>query len=570
MSKHRYIIKLWAALFAGVLAVSCAQEDTHDNVVPEPGTVRIQLFTDANDYAAPATRIGQADEDGITKTPWVLVFQGTGDNAVFKEARQAFESKDAIYVELTENSNPCRLLIVANAPLQFYSAPSLGNIGFVKTNLENYFVDSRATFGAAMDEFSSAALNSIQTSTPYTGIASPLPKLPMTYVHDVPSIGVTTTIGTTGNTLKMQRIVAKVTVEKAAALSHFTLMGATVLDVPRQTRFYQRPNGDIKDYSGNTSYYLYPGTDGDDVINISKSTDGITTADHPIYIHESKASLGSSVIVFGYHDGIPGYYKLLFTDAQKKQIDILRNSHYVFKITKVDRAGYLSLAEARSAPEANIEYELTVADGLSHDIVANQEYYIGVTNSAVMIYDNSQVPLGIDGFAISTNTTTAKAGGIASITPSAGLAVSPTSVLLSNSLTATRQTNVTLTVTSDTFSSGTITIKVGDLTKVITVIRAASISTGETVIDFGGNLGSVFVIGEVLNPSTSTSWLKVSSAAVPDYDGYLDKVENPYGGIYGQVEQNITAYPRNGYLYLGREGNAGRVKVYVTQKGRTV
>ena len=55
-------------------------------------------------------------EQGI----WVLVFRGTDGNAEFVEAVQADELNGKTYVYLTESSDACRLLILANPASHFY------------------------------------------------------------------------------------------------------------------------------------------------------------------------------------------------------------------------------------------------------------------------------------------------------------------------------------------------------------------------------------------------------------------------------------------------------------------
>lgn len=94
-----------------------------------------------------------------------------------------------------------------------------------------------------------------------------------------------------------------------------------------------------------------------------------------------------------------GYYRLDFhknavknsatgaVQTAEEYLDILRNHHYVFRITKVGSNGYASEAEALANPGSNIEYEMLVEDA-GNVSVSNGQYAITSTNDECIIYGN--------------------------------------------------------------------------------------------------------------------------------------------------------------------------------------
>lgn len=105
--KHTYRLHknpantVFILLIATVVCCGCAKEPKCE-CTDETGAVTLELFTRAGTYGEPATRAGYADEDGIGTNPWVLVFKGNTNSAVFAEAVQAFENPatSKIYVTL--------------------------------------------------------------------------------------------------------------------------------------------------------------------------------------------------------------------------------------------------------------------------------------------------------------------------------------------------------------------------------------------------------------------------------------------------------------------------------------
>ena len=102
-------------LFTLLLSFSACsiKEDERGGPVVTDEKIRFELFTKTGAYGLPVAR-ASASETAVDQGIWVLVFRGTDGNAEFVEAVQADELNGKTYVYLTESSDACRLLILAN------------------------------------------------------------------------------------------------------------------------------------------------------------------------------------------------------------------------------------------------------------------------------------------------------------------------------------------------------------------------------------------------------------------------------------------------------------------------
>lgn len=169
-------------LFAVVACCGCAKEPECD-CPDETGAVTLELFTRAGTYGEPTTRAGYADEDGIGTNPWVLVFKGNTNSAVFVEAVQAFENPatSKIYVTLQPQSGDCQLLILANTRSVFY-VNSTTNYPFDADNLNTQLNEKTLSQVCAM--LLTAPLSASETAVPY----SSWERIPMSVIAPVSGI----------------------------------------------------------------------------------------------------------------------------------------------------------------------------------------------------------------------------------------------------------------------------------------------------------------------------------------------------------------------------------------------
>lgn len=543
-----------------LLMASCSNElddDGEGKGVDNGKKARIEIFTNADAYQAPVTKIGVADENTVGTTPWVLVFRGTGDNAAFFEAQQAVTSGGSTYVNLTRTTEYCRVMIIGNAPGRFNNGS--GNVVFNEANLITFC--TAKTFTQVADGLLTETLDSPQQTVPYAPtVSDPSPLIPMSGTTVLYGIDQNTTIGTVSNKISLVRIIAKVTVKSESP--DFILMGATVINTPRNARFYQSSSSSYKNNSSNLTNFLNTSS-SEPVIGIAYAEQNNTENVCPIYIYEARKEENTSVIVQGIFNNAMYYYKLVFKN-ENATMDILRNKHYRFIIKNVSMAGYSTLAEAMNAAPANMQYDILVADLSSHDVIDNGRYFLALSNSEYHVCkDNASSLVNLHAFTAVTNATATMGLTSNSVTSlTSGLTVNTGSLAFSSSESSSRETYILISLAAG-FSSGAIKIEFGNLIKTVTVKRQELIST------YGGAilLGTEYGIGQIVTPA---SWITLSTEQ-EDYDWkgttgdtVINTEEN--GTIYAQVDFG-TGVERAVDIYLGRrEPTGGRVKMRFAQR----
>ncbi|MDR2234102.1 MAG: hypothetical protein LBE56_13400 [Tannerella sp.] len=215
--------------------------------------------------------------------------------------------------------------------------------------------------------------------------------------------------------------------------------------------------------------------------------DANTSDPKMVYVYEYNSSmrdnLGNSVspTVFDverpyllFTDGTV-YWRLDFYDAYatsptyKQFVDVKRSSHYIFTINRVSSPGYNLDFEAINNPGSNIEYTVEVKDGSSH-ITSNGQYAI------VSSVDSAYVAAGASGVTIATvryqlpaEMTGLGAGTVNTMNTDATPSGSMTVTSPSPTATLTATDAPIIVTTTSTFTEGTITFQLGNITHKIGV-----------------------------------------------------------------------------------------------------
>lgn len=540
----------WVVLLLLLLlsAASCVREpsgaEPYEPGIPE-GMVKVGLYTGAGDYQTPVSRAAADEGYNGASTTWVFVFAGNDDNAVFAEVKQAVQGVTQPYVLLTRRSSPVRLLIVANAPATFFNGTV--EAAFTENNFNAALAG--ATFATAANDMLNTAKINNPSVIPYTGSY-----LPMSGALDISEgINENTSIGTAASKVGLRRVVAKVTVENSA--SGFALSAVSAAGAKQYGRFHQIPSG--QNIAGNTTDYD-PG-----IVTTSLEN----TLANPVYIYESPAG-ETSVIVRGTYNGIGYFYKLAFKDPVKGSImAVRRNMWYRFKINSVAVAGYSDFGEAAAgSPSNHIDYTVTVIDQSSYDMADNGQFYMGLSNSEYLIYGYFSAAEQLTIATVTTNAASATTSAVNSVTASGtglGLAGGSAALNLSADGTTPASTDLKITVASN-FTSGTVTVRLGNLMKVIPVVKVSS-----NLVAFGTATPLDYHTGNQYTSATigyaASSWLSLSTDGITSKGAeftqsdsflplYLITQDNPQGSQSRQTDD----------IYLTRR-DAGRVKVFVKQ-----
>ena len=531
----RHIIRLLAVV--PVLSLSsCYYEEEWETIGQEDKMVRVELFTRAASYDAPVSRIS-ANEDAVGGTPWILVFKGSGNGATYVEASQAFTlpNTNQTFVALTKGSGAYRLLILANPQGAFYANNSAYT--FSKDKFDQLLSSHNLEY--ACNLLLTEPLTGTQSSVPFLGQS-----FPMSCIYDLPGgINAATEIGTTVSPVELIRAVAKVIVKSTA--SNFTLLGVTAAyNFPHQGQLHRL--GSVPMTVSSSSLVSYKNTGA----NISDAVTNSTAAS-PIYLFESEKDNDSYIVIKGKYLGTDYYYKMAFVDGSFQKMDLLRNYEYTFTIVNVYGEGHETLDGAVQAPAYNnthLDIKLTVTDLSAYETTAFDDYYLSVSNSvyigygnlATVSYDICSIYLVAEGTSTQlpiTGTITSSTGLLAVTAPTGGI----------NVTTSSPQSFTLKAQMASGFVSGEITLRFGNLKKVIEVKKNSAKLTAATVLSFPNvDYGYCMLSGKVDNFSPGY-WIKLSPYNVLPRDNNAGEITVDDG----RVDAHITAGSnRTGTVYF--------------------
>ena len=530
-------------------ACSIKEEVPGEPVTIGETKVRFELFTKAGTYGLPVSRAGE-NESVVDQQPWVLVFLGTGGTASFVEAVQAELYNGKTYVFLEEQAGNCQLLILANSPSRFY----MNGVGYAYT-ADNFVNTLRGRdLDYACRNLLTEALIDPQYTVPYIG-----QKLPMSDLVNLSKIDASVTIPN----IQLKRIVGKIVVENTDA--DFVLEGITVVtNVAKNSKLHNLTDAleqnigadNLVEYRKDDSYALNI-VDAEEIV-----TGGQTTKNNPLYVYETHSlSNDTYLVIRGHYKGESFFYKMALVNNDQHVLDILRNTEYIFTITSVRGRGFISMADAKAslASNTNLDYSILVQEESSYEIVSNNEYYLGVTNSHFEIYASAASGTAYVAFSLITDCKSESIGE-RTITATSGLRiVSPVDGMIPVSTTLPSQVKIEMLAG---FTSGEIELRLGNLRKTVTVKRREQVTSSGTIIS--SFIDDGYYISAYVEDYVNHSWLKLGPEEGevrndPDYI-YVDN-----GKIKLYVEKN-TSGNREGVVYVSvGKGITQRIKVYITQ-----
>ena len=530
-------------------ACSIKEEVPGEPVTIGETKVRFELFTKAGTYGLPVSRAGE-NESVVDQQPWVLVFLGTGGTASFVEAVQAELYNGKTYVYLEEQAGNCQLLILANSPSRFY----MNGVGYAYT-ADNFVNTLRGRdLDYACRNLLTEALIDPQYTVPYIG-----QKLPMSDLVNLSKIDASVTIPN----IQLKRIVGKIVVENTDA--DFVLEGITVVtNVAKNSKLHNLTDAleqnigadNLVEYRKDDSYALNI-VDAEEIV-----TGGQTTKNNPLYVYETHSlSNDTYLVIRGHYKGESFFYKMALVNNDQHVLDILRNTEYIFTITSVRGRGFISMADAKAslASNTNLDYSILVQEESSYEIVSNNEYYLGVTNSHFEIYASAASGTAYVAFSLITDCKSESIGE-RTITATSGLRiVSPVDGMIPGSTTLPSQVKIEMLAG---FTSGEIELRLGNLRKTVTVKRREQVTSSGTIIS--SFIDDGYYISAYVEDYVNHSWLKLGPEEGevrndPDYI-YVDN-----GKIKLYVEKN-TSGNREGVVYVSvGKGITQRIKVYITQ-----
>ena len=604
-----YIVCLWCLAFL----MSGCEDSIHlserpDNNKPQADKVQIEIFARANSYHYPTVRT-MDDEDRVGKTPWILVFNGENANATFVEAVQAFEMVGKRYVILTKQSGNSKyqLLILAN-PLndKFYFGFNVTYYLFTESDLRMNMIPGITTLSEVCAKILTEPLESPATSViPFSNDGK---TIPMSYLLGVDKIDTTTRIeNSDGSTIELIRVAAKVVVANKA--DNFYLKGITaVVNVPRQGRLHNQ-DGTVMNNMANLTEYCQTGY-GSSLVVTDNSAVGQSTEMKPLYLYESDIQNNTYLIVEGTYENKDYFYKLVLVDGNYNLMDILRNHSYTFTIIKAKGPGYDTVEDAKASKASNVDldYKLSVDDSYSYEMISNNDFYLGVSNSVFIAYASEDKIYEVTSVATNCKTNFPNSCRIGDnhievddafslINPVDGARIP----IVEGSTPDPNITQVESLITSklrlhedyQTDEGGIyrknayITLKLGNLEKKIRVRQRLAVPqeglilkympTTEDVDSYDMNFYCLTAYVED-GADNHKTWIKLRPSS-SDGRNITDRITVDDGKIYMEVTANEGTASRNGLVYLttikAPDNSSGirttqRVKINITQKGKTI
>ena len=315
------------------------------------------------------------------------------------------------------------------------------------------------------------------------------------------------------------------------------------------------------------------------------------------------------MIIQGKYDNKDYYYKMAIVDKNLNAIDLSRNKSYTFTIIKAKGPGYDTMADAKVAKPSNVDldFKIIVDDGDSYEIIANNDYYLGVSNSVYITYsdvDNiyNAVDLITDCtkvFPDTRNITDNRgevSGAFSLSSPVDGKIPVVTGGVASPRITTVRVFTYTwlMYFENGQFENGVeknnayITLKLGNLEKQVHIRQRQAINASGTVLEYRptdsypypGTYPNLMdyhcLTGQVEDGDDNPkNWIKLRPSTMVERED-TERIIVEDGQIFIEVLPNTTNNRRRGTVYLTTVMSNGssvggssvkRIKIDITQKG---
>lgn len=479
----------------------------------------------------------RAGEDEAINNLYILVFNKDADDGQLIDWALASAVGTSTYFgTLKDDTNTGVMYVVANINVSGAS-PFPATLGELKKNL---IATLKTNNGNIIEDPHQAPMSSL--GEPYDKAVS------------------------TEMTFELTRAVAKVVVsyvpEANGSHKAFSIQGVNLGNAP--TKGYVFPNqGSITDkahYAGKEG-----GASSFSPEYMMCAANGNVT--NPIYLYESPAGNETFAIIKGEYDGVVGYHKLNIWKKDTRQFyDITRNYQYAIKINKIATAGYRTAAEAIKNIASNaVDYDIEVTDPSSHDIITNGKQFLGVSNSSLVIYQTGTLN-NVEATILSYSTEAGWEPGTMTL-KGVGLAFVDGSTT-SSFPAGTKGESIKVNLTND-FKEGSLELRVGDLCKVIKLIRYDNLAAVPSEMEF-----SNVAIGDCSQSGNLKSDIRFTETSGIYPPTALDEVfVSNSSKIFAVVSSNIgypKPAPRTGQFFVASAKDEGRTKIQFYQEAMDV
>lgn len=464
------MMKILIYIMLPILLVACADEQ-YELTGPETpdGMVSVAVDLTTADFDKPTkTRAMLTDYD--IKNAWAVVFENRSASSYSKDATVREIVEVALAMDgksgkcfMSASTRPTFIMLVGNTSLKRSTFISKG-MSYESVINDALFYGDPAVNG---ENQLSIPQNSLLFSNDAGELITPIPMSGISQI--LPKIDGSSKFN---NAIRMARIVNKLYVNAVPANTKngFALNGISLLGTHVTTPFDLGGVLGIKpaQRAPGTDLYQTVGTKKDVILkNITDNTTKSASIDRPVYYYESYKPF--DVIVAGTPQGSASvrYYKVNVNVATSG------NSSVMLNILSVNNNGYATMDEAMVAPAGSgLVVEALILDD-SHEIIANGQYYLGVSNSEFQLYDSGVSEIET----VTTVTTNAYSGVGIPPASSVELITSNGVSLVSGSTITANSTEVKVEFLKDKCEA-LIRVTIGDLVKDITIKKGVTLDVG--------------------------------------------------------------------------------------------
>lgn len=535
-----HIMALCAAI-----SVSCVRERLPDG--GGDGPVKLRLTISALDETVVETK---AAGDDLISSIYVLVFDGNTDNAKLIDWAEASSvGAQTYYASLKPSTTSGYVYVMANVSQAMARMGDLGGMTLEIVKAKLVVLLDMSGDRLIIEDPMFGPMNSQLLDYSSTDALRNADKI---------EVG-------------LKRTFAQVAVTNQSANASYEILGANLGNAPVKGYVFQDAPGiplvSLGNYAGNVSGDTYS---VEQMMREVSATD--PTSVDPLYSFESAATNEPFVIVKGSYDGVVGYHRLnLWNRTTEQYFEIKRNYKYIVTINRIATPGYRTAQQAIDSKASNrdVDYDVTVVDPYSHDIVTNGKQYLGVSNSELVVYRTGAMQnfvATVLSFTIPADQTWSP-GQITAVGDGLTLSgASGTGKTLSFPAAETKGYEVKVNFAAN-FTSGTLTLQVGDLGKVVTITKKPNLPAVAEEMKFEKtSIGDRGLSGTMKKNIYFASESGMYANPDPADDIFKASGNELYAVVRANVGYRDHVSERTGEFYVAASDNEGRTKIWFYQE----
>ena len=507
-----------------IICTACTDYTFTDGAKKAPeGKINVSFNLVCGSFNLP-TKEKTAATDSDLDNIWALCFENPNPdtysaNAILREVVQVEQNGSTNSMIITGTDKPTFILFIGNAGEVIKSNESSLIGKTYQTVLEDYLV-----YGSSYSKGINP-LSSPESALPFWDEATHQLNTPVPMFGEsaiLPSINKDIKL----NTIFLSRSVSKVSVNatQAATASNFTLTGVSLANV--FSKGLINPVGIESTPVNKSSRINYGKMESGKLQPLLQTIINNSSTDNPLYFFRTQQPI--EVIIRGRFKGKSEerFYKVNIKEDKK-----LCNITYLLNILSVSNNGYATMEEAIAAPgSSGMTVDVVVTDD-SHEIIANEEFFLGLSNSQYLLFADGAYN-NVTIATISTNAfNTGKPVPAANISMISGTNMN----LVTGQNITSNSTDIKVNFTADETAEGTIRVTVGTLARDITIKKNPAIAG-----NFNPGKSGIFIADNVIEAHPEQPNARLAFAPTALSADRNTTVETPAGTSLYAFVNSIT------------------------------